>query len=435
MILIYIAFHNQSNRNMASLIKDERGTMEIPLRFVVYIIITGAIIALFAIGITHIKPVMTQDSIEKQIGAMKVSLAAMQSGAARNLIDPASPGGNIRSFKLLIPQDVGYLAFGADPDPDNDGILTNTLADMLTDRGNVIIYSSAAGKKKIPLDENIQIREGIFENGRWVINNEGGKQYGVVLLGNGKSEISFELVYDPISMEQYTLSHLTDDMNAVINPYDPTVIPNSVRVYVDPNRIPADGVTGADVIVQLKDVKGRNAAKDGLIVDLIASGGMLGRANLTTVKGRARTNITSDIAGTAMIMASSSGLNPGSTYLTVKQVPINLIFKQWLYGEDEELTASFSTNQDLEYSISFRGNGTKFSVPFVGTWWANASIYIDGTKVGEEMIDSEVIFEKEFPGIALGVGNHTMMVRLTNDASLPFMEDTNIYVEKITLSE
>ena len=420
---------------MASLIKDERGTMEIPLRFVVYIIITGAVIALFAIGISHIKPVMTQDTIEKQIGAMKVSLAAMQSGAARNLIDPASPGGNIRTFKLMIPTDVEYLAFGADPDPDNDGNLKDTKDDMLTDRGNVIIYSSAGEKKKIPLDENIQIREGIFENGRWVINTEGGKQYGVVLLGNGKSEISFELVYDPISREQYTLSHWTDDLNAFINPYDPTILPNSVWVYVNPNWIPADGVTDADVIVQLKDARGRNAGKDGNEVDLTASGGMLGDANVKTVKGRARTYITSDLVGTVIITASSAGLNPGSTYLTVKQAPINLIFKQWLYNEDGELTASFSTTQDLEYSVSFRGNGTKFSVPFIGTWWGNASIYIDGAKIGEEMIDNEMIFEKEFPGIALGVGNHTMMVRLTNDASLPFMEDTNIYVEKITLAE
>ncbi|TRZ90487.1 MAG: hypothetical protein D4R88_03525 [Methanosarcinales archaeon] len=419
---------------MFSFIRDERGTMEIPMRFVVYVLITGAIIALVAVGISHVKPGMTQDTLEKQIGAIKVSLAAMQSGAARNLIDPASPGGNIRTYKIVLPQDVGYLAFGVDPDPDNDGNLTNTKDDILTDRGNVIIYSSSGGKKIIPLDENIQIREGIFENGRWVMNSEGGKQYGVVLFGNGKSEVSFELVYDPISNERYTLSHLTDDLNAFINPYDPTVLPNSVWVYADPNWIPADGVNDADVIVQLKDARGRDAGKDGVEVNLTASGGTLGRTNLTTVKGRARTNITSDLVGTALITASSAGLNPGSTYLTVKQVSIVLIFEQWLYSEDDELTASFSTTQDLEYSVSFRGNGTKFSVPFVGTWWANASIYIDGTKVGEEMIDSEVIFEKDFPGIALAAGDHTMKVKLTNDVSLPFMGDTNIYVERITLS-
>ena len=419
---------------MASLIKDERGTMEVPLRFVVYVIITGAIIALFAIGISHMKPGMTQDTLEKQIGAIKVSLTAMQSGAARNLIDPASPGGNIRTFKLVLPQDAGYLAFGADPDPDNDGNLTNTKDEMLTDRGNVIIYSSAAGKKKIPLDENIQIREGIFENGRWVMNTGGGKQYGVVLLGNGKSEASFELVYDPITKERYILTHFTDDLNAVINPYDPTILPNSIRVYVDQNWIPADGVTDADIIVQLKDARGRDAGKDGVEVNLTASGGTLGGTNLTTTKGRARTNLTSFRVGTAMITASSAGLNPDSTYLTVKQVPIVLVFDQWLHSEDEELIASFSTTQDLVYGVSYKGNGTKFSVPFVGTWWANASIFIDGEKVGEEMIDSEVIFEKEITGIALQAGNHTIKVILKNDISLPLIGDTNLFVERITLS-
>lgn len=419
---------------MFSLIRDERGTMEIPLRFVVYVMITGAIIALVAVGISHIKPDMTQDTLEKQIGAIKVSLAVMQSGAARNLIDPASPGGNIRTYKIVLPQDVGYLAFGVDPDPDNDGDLTNTNDDMLTDRGNVIIYSSSGGKKIIPLDENIQIREGIFENGRWVMNSLGGKQYGVIMRGDGKSEITFELVYDPITRERYTLAHFTDDLNAVINPYDPTVLPNSVRVYVDPNWIYADGAKDADVIVQLKDARGRDAGKDGVEVNLTASGGILGGTNLTTVKGRARTNITSDIVGTAMIKASSAGLNPGSMYLTVKPVPIVLVFGQLLYSEGDELTASFSTTRDLEYSVSFNGNGTKFSVPFVRTWWANASIYIDGAKVGEEKIDSEVIFEKEFSGIALAAGNHTMKVRLTNDVSLPLLGDTNLYVESVTLS-
>ena len=419
---------------MFSFIRDERGTMEIPLRFVVYVMITGAIIALAAIGISRLGPGITEDTLEKQIGAIKVSLAAMQSGAARNLIDPASPGGNIRTYEIVLPQDVGYLAFGADPDPDNDGDLTNTEDNILTDKGNIIIYSSSGGKKIIPLDENIAIREGIFKNGRWVMNSLDGKQYGVIIIGKGKSEITFELVYDPISKEIYTLSHLTDDLNAVIYPYDPTVLPNSVWVYGDPNWIYSDGVTDADVIVQLKDARGRDAGKDGIEVNLIASGGILRRTNLTTVKGRARTNITSDVVGTAMITASSAGLNPGSTYLTVKQVPIVLMFEQWLYSEDDELTASFSTTQDLEYSVSFRGNGTKFSVPFVGTWCANASIYIDGAKVGEEMIESEVIFDKEFPGIALAAGNHTMKVKLTNDVYLPLWGDTNIYVDRITLS-
>jgi len=51
---------------------------------VVYVMITGAIIALVAIGISHLEPGITEDTLEKEIGEIKVSLAAMQSGAARN---------------------------------------------------------------------------------------------------------------------------------------------------------------------------------------------------------------------------------------------------------------------------------------------------------------------------------------------------------------
>jgi hypothetical protein len=228
--MIYKLWISKSKQHMVSFIRDEHGTMEIPLRLVVHVIIMGTIIALVIVGISHVKPGMTEDTLEKQIGAIRVSLAAMQNGAARNLIDPASPGGNIRTYKIVLPEDAGYLAFGADPDPDNDGNLTNTRDDLLTDRGDVIIYSSSAGKRMIPLDENIEIREGLLENGRWVMNRADGKQYGVVITGSGKSEITFELVYDPITKERYTLSHFTDDMDAFINPYDPPVLSNSERI-------------------------------------------------------------------------------------------------------------------------------------------------------------------------------------------------------------
>jgi hypothetical protein len=432
--MIYKLWLSQSRQNMVSFIRDERGTMEIPMRLVVHVIIMGTIIALVVVGISHVKSGMTEDALEKQVGAIKVSLAAMQSGAARNLIDPASPGGNIRTYKIVFPEDAGYLAFGVDPDPDNDGNLTNTRDDLLTEKGNIIIYSSMGGKRITPLDENIELREGIFENGRWVMNRADGKQYGVVIRAHGKSEITFELVYDPITKERYTLSHFTDDLNSFINPYDPTVLPNSVWVWVDPNWIYSDRASASDVIVQLKDEKGRDAAKDGVEVILTADGGTTGRLNLTTVKGRARTNITSEEAGTIMITASSSGLNPGSTYLTVKQVPIIMDFGKWLYSEDEELTASFTTTQRLEYSVNFKGNGSKFSVPFVGPWWPNASIYIDGAKVGEEKMDSETMLDRSFPGITLAPGVHTMKVILTNDRFLPFVGDTNLYVERVTMS-
>jgi len=194
---------------MASFTRDEKASIEIPIRLVVYMILTGAIIALTAIGLSQIWLGITTDSMEKQIGEMKVSLSAMQSGSARNLIDKDSLAGNIRTFKITIPEDVDYLAFGADPDPDNDYNLMNTPEDLLTEGGNVILYSSGKGGKiRIPLDGSVELREGMLDNGRWIINNFGGKQYGAVITGKGRYELTFELVYDPISKEKYTLVHL-----------------------------------------------------------------------------------------------------------------------------------------------------------------------------------------------------------------------------------
>ncbi len=200
---------------MPSFIHDDSGAMEIPMRFVVYVIITAAIIALAAFGLSHLKPGMTENIMEKQIGEISVSLNTMQYGGFRNLVDPASPDGNMRTFKITIPEDVVYLAFGVDPDPDNDDNLTNTKENLLTERGNVIFYKlEKSGKKRIPLDDSIELREGLFENERWVINKVNGKQYGVVITDKGTFEITFEVVYDPDSKERYILAHFTDEITA-----------------------------------------------------------------------------------------------------------------------------------------------------------------------------------------------------------------------------
>lgn len=416
---------------MSSLIKDDSGAMEIPIRLVVYVILTGAIVALVIFGLSHVYPGMTANTMEKQLGDVAVSLNTMQNGGARNLIDPASPTGNIRTFKIIVPDEVGYVSFGADPDPDNDGNLTNTALGLLTERGNVIYYkTSRGGKTRIPLDEIIEIREGILEDGRWVVNNEGGKQYSVILQGKGISEITFELVYDPISKQRYTLAHFTDKINAIINPYDPAVLPNSIWVSVQPSFIPADGVTLADVIVQLKDKTGRDATKKGVEVNLSASPGTLSSYNVTTdAKGRGSTFINSTVVGVTFITASAQGLNPGSAYLTIKQVPVVLTFKKWANSSSDILKADFSSNETLKYSISLMGSGTEF-------WgWPNASVEIDGTKIGEMTLDSSYLVTRDYPQMTLPSGTHTLTVTLTNDFSIPFLGDRNLYVDKVTLSE
>ncbi len=431
LITDFINLYTVLEKNMPSLIKDDSGAMEIPLRLVVYVILTGAIVALVIFGLSHIYPGITANTMEKQLGDIAVSLNTMQNGGARNLVDPASPTGNIRTFKIIVPDEVVYVSFGADPDPDNDGNLTNTALGLLTERGNVMFYrSEKGGKTRIPLDDIIEIREGVLEDGRWVVNNEGGKQYGVVLQGKGISEITFELVYDPVSKQRYTLAHFTDKINAIINPYDPAVLPNSIRVTVQPTFIPADGVTLADVIVQLKDKRGRDAAKEGVEINLSTSPGMLSSSNVTTdAKGRASAGINSTVVGVALITASAQGLNPGSAYLTVKQVPVVLAFNKWANISSDILRADFSSNETLKYSISLLGSGTEF-------WgWPNASIEIDGTKIGEMTIDSSSLVTRDYPQVTLPAGAHTLNVTLTNDFWIPFLGDRNLYVESVTLSQ
>ena len=415
---------------MASFIRDESAAMEIPLRIVVYVIITAVILVITAIGLSNIKHVMTTDAMEKQIGDLKVSLNTIQYGATRNLIDPASPSGNLRSFKITLTDNIEYLAFGADPDPDNDGNLMNTEENMLTEKGNVIFYKSRTGSKnRVPLDDSIELREGFLDNGRWSLNNANDKQFGMVLTGSGKFEITFELVYDPVSKETYTLSHYTDDMNAYINPYDSTALPNSVWVSVIPDSVFADGANRATIFVQLKDKKGRDAARDGIEVNLTTTLGDLSPSNVTTVKGRGTAEISSNLSGTSLIIASAIGLNPGSTYLNLKQVPIILDIKKWI-NDSAPLVISFNTTQNHEYILYFSGRGTE------ALWeWPSAIIDIDGKTVGERIVDSNEIITKTFPDITLQGGTHNLSIRMTNHLYIPLIANRNLYVEKITLAE
>ena len=419
---------------MVSFFNDDRASIDIPIRLVVYIILTAAIIAVTAIGLSHIWPGMTTNIMEKQAGEIKASLSTMQTGGARNLIDPDSPPGNIRTLMITIPEDVDYLAFGGDPDPDNDLNLTNTPDGMITERGNVIYYSGTSGKIRIPLEDSIELREGLLEGGRWTVNDIGGLQNGAVLSEKGTYELTFELVYDPISKEKYTLVHLTDNLNVYINPYDPSVLPNNLWISVNPGSIPADGVTNAQILVKLKDKKGRDATGDGININLSVSLGNLSASNLTTVKGKASATISSDLFGTSLITATSPGLNPGSSHLTITQKPIILEFNRWISNESDKLTGQFFVNQELKYNIAFTGYGTKVSLPLLGVWWPNASIEIDGIQLGEETIGSESTVTRTFVQVTLPAGDHYLNISLENDKYLPLLGDTNLYVEKVVLS-
>ena len=102
--------------------------------------------------------------------------------------------------------------------------------------------------------------------------------------------------------------------------------------------------------------------------------------------------------------------------------------------KSDKLNGQFFTNQELEYSISFTGYGTKFSVPLIGVWWPNVSIEVDGIQLGEEIIDSESTISRTFPQTTLPAGNHNLSISLKNDKYLPLLGDTNLFIEKLVIS-
>jgi len=128
--------------------KDEHGIDTIPLKLVVYLVLVGIIIMLTAIGLKNAGPPMDAALIERQLGEVRSGIEHMQSGYARDLSDPYAPTGNTRSFDLVLPDSLEYLSFGADPDPDNNGILTDTPPGLVTDNGDVIYYKLRGDGKR-----------------------------------------------------------------------------------------------------------------------------------------------------------------------------------------------------------------------------------------------------------------------------------------------
>jgi hypothetical protein len=121
--------------------------------------------------------------------------AALQPGVGDGR-GPYAATGNIRSFDLVLPERLEYLSFGADPDPDNNGILNDTPLGLVTDNGDVIYYKLMGdGKRMVKLRESVHIREGELINGRWLPRSVDGLGQAVVLT-DGSRSVTFELVYD-----------------------------------------------------------------------------------------------------------------------------------------------------------------------------------------------------------------------------------------------
>ncbi|AGB48837.1 hypothetical protein Metho_0572 [Methanomethylovorans hollandica DSM 15978] len=189
---------------------DAEGIDTIPLKMIVYLAITGCVLALVAISWNTIVPLKQGYDVEKQLSEASLELLSLQKGKARDLSLFSSAQGSMCSLELDFPREITYLGFGVDPDPDNDGNVTNSAWDI---ENNTIIYRYNNGVKKrwIIEGEKIHFCQGrLSAGGTWLpeeisdpSNNMG---MGVVIEKPISGTYVFELVR---SDGTFTLSHFS----------------------------------------------------------------------------------------------------------------------------------------------------------------------------------------------------------------------------------
>lgn len=186
---------------------DNKGVTFIPMRALMSIVMVGIIVGLTFIGIQHVAKISAEKQVERECNNLISSISTMvASGDARDILNPQDARGDSRNITLDLPSKLIYLGLGVDPDPDNNGMLESNL----TANGSCIVYKiEGMGKRVIWLDSNIEFREGIEEDGRWVINNP---EQGFVIKKGGKYDVTFELVEDA-HKTKYVLILANDNLN------------------------------------------------------------------------------------------------------------------------------------------------------------------------------------------------------------------------------
>ncbi len=192
---------------MRVFLDDTRGVDTIPLKLVVYLALTGAVMVLIAVSWGNIIPFIEGANVDKQITDVALEITSIKQGAARDLLDTRSADGSMCVVELSLPDNVRYVGFGVDPDPDANGNLTDS---EWVVEDNTIVYQYSNGvKKRVFLNgDTIQFRNGVQDaSGRWVIDTNldvaNGHDVGVVLEGPVSGEFIFEMVFDG---EGYMLS-------------------------------------------------------------------------------------------------------------------------------------------------------------------------------------------------------------------------------------
>lgn len=396
---------------------------------VVYVAIIGVIIVMAVLGLKNTGPSLDSVLMERQMGMMRSSLGIMQSGYARDLTDPNAPPGTSRSFKLELPGSLEYISFGADPDPDNNGILTDTPPGLVTDDGNMIYYKlKGIGKIPVKLDESVHLREGRMNNGHWIPTKVDGHFQALVITGSTQS-LSFELVSD--NGRVYTLSHLSDDLNIYIDPSVTGALAHGLSIYTASDSVPADNVTVSRVIVQVIDSTGNWVREEDRPIDLLSTRGNLSQTKLITgPAGSSSALISSGEVGLSIITATSPGLHEGTAEVAFTLPPVFVEFNRWIM-DDSELTICFQISHAATYEVMFSARGTEAHWPFMPAGWPTAKIKVDGMILGEKEINSTTMISVQYPEIMLNKGNHTLTASMTNDINVPLLGDRNLYAGRI----
>ncbi len=194
-------------RDQTGFLNDNRGVDTIPLKMVVYLTITAVIIMLMTISWSNISPFIEGADVDRQLKDAALGISAMQGGYARDL-DATGQDGSMCTVSLSMPDNVRYVAFGVDPDPDMDGNLTNSEW-MLENNTILCQYASNVKEHTFLEGDPVKFREGVIDvNGRRVIDSylamNLGHDRGVVIEGPIEGDFVFELVRGD---ETYTLSH------------------------------------------------------------------------------------------------------------------------------------------------------------------------------------------------------------------------------------
>lgn len=198
---------------MKSLLSDTRAADTIPLKLVVYLGLLAAVLLLISLAWENASPVLDDAEIEAQVEDAALSLRSIQNGHARPLEEIYGPEGSMCILTLSLPDQVRYLSFGVDPDPDCSGNLSDSEWNL---ENNTLIYQYKNGVKQRVLlgGETVHFLKGApEEEGNWVPavspeNNETSsvlKETGIVIEYPVSGEFVFELVSE--DGVRYTMSH------------------------------------------------------------------------------------------------------------------------------------------------------------------------------------------------------------------------------------